>query len=452
MENFLRSKEYWDVVTNGVVEPALAEGAQLTAAQRVAHEEVKLKDLKAKNYLFQAIDRSILETILSKETSKEIWDSMKKKYQGSTRARRQQLQALRSEFETLRMKSGESIVDYFSRVMTIVNKMRIHGDRTEEIIVIEKILQSLTSKFNFVFCAIEESKNIDDLSLDELQSSLLVHEQKFKEEDVDDQALKASTENHTARGGGRSRGRGRGQGRGNRDRSNQQQFQGNYSHQDSQGRGKGGGRGQGGHYSTSYRPKSADKSNVECYRCHRYCHIAIECRTYMNKKNGKSTNFAEKEEGEEVSLLMVCHVNKKTQQNLWYLDTSCSNHMCGDKKAFSELDESFRNTVKFGDNSTISAMGKGKVTLHTIENSTHTISNVLFVPDLKTNLLSVGQLQEKGYEISIKGGVCRIQDANLGLIAKVNMTRNRMFPLILRNIGHSCFPARLKDIAWLWHF
>lgn len=41
-------------------------------------EGLKLKDLKAKNYLFQAIDRSILETILSKETSKDIWDSMKK--------------------------------------------------------------------------------------------------------------------------------------------------------------------------------------------------------------------------------------------------------------------------------------------------------------------------------------------------------------------------------------
>lgn len=41
------------------------------------------KDLKAKNYLFQAIDSSILENILRKDNSKHIWDSMKKKYQGS---------------------------------------------------------------------------------------------------------------------------------------------------------------------------------------------------------------------------------------------------------------------------------------------------------------------------------------------------------------------------------
>jgi hypothetical protein len=49
---------------------------------------LKLKYLKAKTYLFQAIDHSILETILSKDTSKQIWDSMKKKYQGSSTVKR----------------------------------------------------------------------------------------------------------------------------------------------------------------------------------------------------------------------------------------------------------------------------------------------------------------------------------------------------------------------------
>jgi len=106
---------------------------------------------------------------------------MKKKYQGSTRAKRQQLQALRSEFETLRMKSGESVTNYFSRTMVIVNKMRTHGDKTEDVIIMEKILRSMTPKFNFVVCSIEKSNNIEELSIDELQSSLLVHEQKISQ-------------------------------------------------------------------------------------------------------------------------------------------------------------------------------------------------------------------------------------------------------------------------------
>ena len=135
MKNFLRSKEYWTVVVSGVAEPA--EGVVLTDAQKTELEWLKLKDLKAKNYLFQAIDRSILETILCKDTSKHIGDSMKKKYQGSARAKRQQLQALRSEFEMLRMKSGESVTDYFSRMMVIVNKMWIHGDKTANVTIVD---------------------------------------------------------------------------------------------------------------------------------------------------------------------------------------------------------------------------------------------------------------------------------------------------------------------------
>ena len=112
MENFLRSKEYWSMVEAGI--PAAAEGVELTEGQRKTIEDQKLKDLKAKNYLFQAIDRSILETILKRDTSKDIWDSLKQKYHGIARVKRAQLQALRREFEILQMKTGESVNDYFA--------------------------------------------------------------------------------------------------------------------------------------------------------------------------------------------------------------------------------------------------------------------------------------------------------------------------------------------------
>nr|DAD29227.1 TPA_asm: hypothetical protein HUJ06_030695 [Nelumbo nucifera] len=82
MENFLRLKEYWGLIENGI--PVATEGVVLTDAQRKNIEDQKLKDLKAKNYLFQALDRSILEMIFNKDKTKNIWDSMKQKYQGTT--------------------------------------------------------------------------------------------------------------------------------------------------------------------------------------------------------------------------------------------------------------------------------------------------------------------------------------------------------------------------------
>lgn len=212
MENFLRSKELWGLVETDYKEPA--SGSVQTYAQRKKLEELKLKDLKVKNFLFPAIDWTILETILVKKTSKQIWDSMKKKFEGSARVNRSHLQALRREFENLEMKTAEGVSKYFSIVLSVANKMRTYGEQMQDVIVVEKILRSLSEKFNYGVCSIEESKDIDQLSIDELQSSLIVHEQKFQRHKREERALKISHEDRFgARGRGQSTYRSRGRGR-----------------------------------------------------------------------------------------------------------------------------------------------------------------------------------------------------------------------------------------------
>lgn len=78
MENILRSKEHWQVVEDGVEIPEV--GIALNDAQHWELDVMELKDLRAKNYLFQVIELYILEIILCKETSKDIWDSIEKNY------------------------------------------------------------------------------------------------------------------------------------------------------------------------------------------------------------------------------------------------------------------------------------------------------------------------------------------------------------------------------------
>ncbi|KAL4325347.1 hypothetical protein GQ457_11G023670 [Hibiscus cannabinus] len=237
MENFLRSKEYWNLVENGI--SVALVGTTFTEAQQCLIDDQKLKDLKEKNYLFQALDRSILETILKKDTSKDIWDSVKKKYQGSTRVKRAQLQALQREFETLQMKVGETVNDYFSRTLTIANKMKANGEHKSETEIVEKVLRFMTSKFNYVVCSIEEAQDTTDLSIDELQSSLLVHEQKMLNPE-EEQALKVTYGDSSTRGRGHRGYRGRGRGRGR----------------------------------TTF-----DKSTIECYKCHKLGHFQWECHS-----------------------------------------------------------------------------------------------------------------------------------------------------------------------------
>ncbi|CAJ2668206.1 unnamed protein product [Trifolium pratense] len=405
MENLLRSKEYWSLIEDGII----VAPANATAEQRKLAEESKLKDLKAKNFLFQSIERSILETILERNTARDIWESMRKKYQGSTKVKRAQLQALRKEFEILQMKDNESVSDFFSRTLAIANKMSASGETLTQTIVVEKVLRSMSEKFNYVVCSIEESNDVTTLTIDELQSSLLVHEKRMKPTLVKDeeQALQVSH----GRGGGRGRGR----------------------------NGSRGGRGRG---------RQQSRELVECYRCHKLGHYQSECPTW------EEANYAEFDEHGEVLLMaqekLKEPVKSELKDEIWFLDSGCSNHMVGKKEWLFEFDSEFRETVKLGDNSRMQVMGKGNLRLQ-IGGIVQVITSVYYLPELKNNLLSIGQLQQKNLTIVFSNNNCKVYHESRGLLMSTEMSANRMYMIHASVITPMCFKTTSSDRTQLWH-
>ena len=121
--------------------------------------------------------------------------------------------------------------------------MKANGEIMTQMVIIEKILRTMTSRFDYVVCSIEESNNLDTLTIDELQSSLLVHEQRIKRHGGDEQALKVTFDD------------------------------------------KSGGRGR----------QTFNKATVECWRCHQLGHFQYEC-----PKLEKGANYAKLEEEEEM--------------------------------------------------------------------------------------------------------------------------------------------------------
>ena len=78
--------------------------------------------------------------------------------------------------------------------------------------------------------------------------------------------------------------------------------------------------------------------------------------------------------------------------DIWYLDSSCNNHMTGNLNLFSSLYNSNQIDVTLGNNVQVIVFGKGTVSILTKQGEHKYMLDVYHVEGLKHNLLSIGQL------------------------------------------------------------
>lgn len=155
-------------------------------------------------------------------------------------------------------------------------------------------------------------------------------------------------------------------------------------------------------------------------------------------------------------MFLSCHNSEEQQKDLWLLDSGCNNHMTCNQDLISCIDFFVSSDITLGDDSLVKFQGKGTVPVLTKQDVKKDIHDVYHVPDLKHNLLSVGQLIEHGYKVLFEGLTCRIYDKppSRKLISEIHMTRNRMFPPTLRTANMTQpYPqtARTLNEVVLWH-
>lgn len=86
-----------------------------------------------------------------------------------------------------------------------------------------------------------------------------------------------------------------------------------------------------------------------------------------------------------VAFLSQAHIKNI---DTWIIDSGASQHMCNDKSQFIRL-EDFTSKITIANNTTMCATGRGDVPIQTKAGTTFTLTNVLFVPQLASNLISV---------------------------------------------------------------
>ncbi|XP_050908040.1 uncharacterized protein LOC127121626 [Lathyrus oleraceus] len=136
----------------------------------------------------------------------------------------------------------------------------------------------------------------------------------------------------------------------------------------------------------------------------------------------------------------------------WYLDSGCSTHMTGRKDWFVQINQAAKSKVKFVDDTTLSVEGVGDVLIGKRNGGHSRIKDVLYISRIKCNLLSIGQLLERGYKICLEDKILRVLDSNGVLILKALMAANRTFKVELKVMEHRCLATAESRDEWLWHY
>lgn len=107
--------------------------------------------------------------------------------------------------------------------------------------------------------------------------------------------------------------------------------------------------------------------------------------------------------------------------------------------------------MKFGDGSTVEIKGKGSVSLKWKNGEEKLLHEVYFIPNLCSNIISLGQLSEEGNKVILHKEYLKVYDENQRLLMNVKRSPNRLYRIVIESGKSLCLLAKLEDPSWLWH-
>jgi hypothetical protein len=329
---------------------------------------------------------------------------------GSDRARMSSAQRVRRQYENISFLDGESLDDFMLRLGKMVHELEILGDPEESCKVAAKYLRIVPKKFVPVAVSIMSLLDTTSMSIEEITGRLGVAEGRGDDEDADPPTVA-----------------------GNKLLLTKEQWQARMKEKLASGEGS----------SKSEPSKGGSKNRSLGHRKNKNSGGKDDCDTYLNcGKKGhwakdrrlprkEKANLAKEDDEESLLTARVCEltVNSAPPQGklhldeprghiflgsdgddeqiegCWYLDTVATSHMIERAVAFLELDRAIQGTICFGDSSLVEIEGRDIVEFTGKIGEVVKLVGVLYIPRLKNNIISLGQLDERGCKVEIEKGL-----------------------------------------------
>ena len=372
MKMLLLDKDLWDVVTG---DETLAPGA--SADRRLKFKKLENRSL---SMICLAISPDLKIYVRSATTGKEAWDALSKHFEEKTLSRKIQF---RRKLYSLRM-GNASATEHINRVKTIGDLLEALDDPVQEKDLVMILISSLPDEYNNLITTLETLKE-EQLTWDYVRDRILAEYDRKKGE-------KPKPGNEDA------------------------------LYVDSRGKNSH----RGGEGGSNHNKGDQNKKQFTKYKCH-YCHKKGHLQRDCHKKKAAEAGAANNGDGNQKESATFCsdsnntpdnfafefalHVNDNTTNcdEKWWLDSACSKHMTGVKddlfnyQEFPDDDDPAHDVV-LADKSVVRAVGQGELRVVLTDANGEKVNvlfkQVMYVPELRKRLISIGQLTNLGAEVT----------------------------------------------------
>lgn len=351
-------------------------------------------DAKTKAKLILTIDSSLYVHIKSVETTYELWKKLKNLFDDSGFTRR--ISLLRSLI-SIRLENSVSMTSYVTQIIETSQKLSGTGFNINDEWVASLLLAGLTEKYSPMIMAIEHCGI--PLTSDAIKTKLLDMEENGN---VGDSSAFASFKKNRSVGNTAT-------------------------------------------IDNAQMSKSKPKV-ITCYKCKQTGHYRNQCT--FSKKDLSNKNKNERTDSNAFSAVFL---NGEFCKSDWYIDSGASVHLTANEKWLSNVSRDLMiKEIVVANKDKVPVLCSGNVQITTKTRTCEydiTIENVLCVPKLTTNLLSVSQLISKGNKVSFNKDGCQIFN-QVGVLVATASLLNGVYKL---NMPEYDSTAAVMVSSEVWH-
>lgn len=329
----------------------------------------------AKTKLILSVDRVVLSQIENLDCPKAIWETLQTTYASKSLYRKT---SLIIEFTKIRLEDCSSTEQYIDRITTLHQKLKDIGKDLGDDFAACMMLGGLPPEYEPMRMALESLPE-SEINTQNIKAKILL---KVKWDNAgtktDEVGLYSSNNNKRV-------------------------------------------------YSQGPKPNTRNSngrfSNVRCYRCNKRGHISKQCtlpdtrsrnRHQANQVSHDDDDDYSNEEEDQVAAFAFVGLSAKygASPDDWIIDSGASRHMCNDRSCFVSMRKSSLVHITVANREKIYVKGEGDIIIQLRDGTKIKLLNVLFVPDIAANLISVSEVNDRGYSTNFSSSGCEIRDPN----------------------------------------